>query len=356
MSFEENLKSFASRIDNLKGNIATEEATKTSLIMPFFQMLGYDVFNPMEFIPEFTADVGIKKGEKVDYAISLNGKITILIEAKCINEQLDKHDSQLFRYFGTTEAKFGILTNGIIYKFYSDLEEPNKMDTSPFFQIDLTDLADNEITELKKFSKENFDLNRILDTASELKYLGLIKKALKEEFTAPSDEFVRFILSNNVYDGVKTQNVIDKYKPLVKKSITQYINDLVNEKIQLALNNHDSESLEKEVVPELEDDLPPADAIVTTEEETQAYYIVKSIIGVAVPLERISYKDTLNYFAVLLDGKVTKWICRIYLKERTRFVIIPEDNQNIKYAIETIEDIYKLKDAIVKRAIELINK
>lgn len=181
MSFEENLKSFASRIDNLKGNIATEEATKTSLIMPFFQMLGYDVFNPMEFIPEFTADVGIKKGEKVDYAISLNGKITILIEAKCINEQLDKHDSQLFRYFGTTEAKFGILTNGIIYKFYSDLEEPNKMDTSPFFQIDLTDLADNEITELKKFSKENFDLNRILDTASELKYLGLIKKALKEE-------------------------------------------------------------------------------------------------------------------------------------------------------------------------------
>ena len=325
------------------------------MIMPFFQMLGYDVFNPMEFIPEFTADVGIKKGEKVDYAISLGGQVTILIEAKCITEHLDKHDSQLFRYFGTTEAKFGILTNGIIYKFYSDLEEKNKMDTSPFFQIDLTELADNEITELKKFSKESFDLNRILDTASELKYLGLIKKTLKEEFTSPSDDFVRFILSSNVYDGVKTQNVIDKYKPLVKKSVSLYVNDLVNEKIQSALSSHDAD-LEKEIIDDLEDDLPPVDNIVTTEEELQAFYIVKSLLGTSVALERIDFKDTVNYFAVLLDNKVTKWICRIYLKERSSFVVVPDSNQNIKYAIETIEDIYKLKDIIIKRTIELMNK
>ena len=137
MAFEENLKNLITRIKSMKNSISTEEATKTSIIMPFFQILGYDVFNPVEFIPEYTADVGIKKGEKVDYAICLNDKLTILIEAKSINQQLEKHDSQLFRYFGTTAAKFAILTNGLIYRFYTDLDEQNRMDSTPFFEIDL---------------------------------------------------------------------------------------------------------------------------------------------------------------------------------------------------------------------------
>lgn len=116
----------------VRGNLATEEATKTALIMPFFSLLGYDVFNPMEFIPEFVADVGTKKGEKVDYAIMNEGKPVILIEAKGVDDDLTKHDAQLFRYFTVTDAKFAILTNGIVYKFFTDLEEPNKMDEKPF--------------------------------------------------------------------------------------------------------------------------------------------------------------------------------------------------------------------------------
>ena len=136
--FKDDLKNLGKRVTNLKDNIATEEATKTSLIMPFFASLGYDIFNPTEFVPEFTADVGIKKGEKVDYAVVLDGKPMILVEAKSINEVLTKHDSQLFRYFGTTESKFGILTNGKEYKFFTDLDEPNKMDLTPFLSIDIT--------------------------------------------------------------------------------------------------------------------------------------------------------------------------------------------------------------------------
>ena len=121
MEFLEKLKNFSNRIEHLKGNIQTEEATKTSIILPFFQLLGYDVFNPLEFVPEYTADVGIKKGEKVDYAIMINNEPLILIEAKPINTELSvKHMSQLIRYFSVTKAKFGILTNGIIYQFYSD--------------------------------------------------------------------------------------------------------------------------------------------------------------------------------------------------------------------------------------------
>ncbi len=105
MDFIDEVKQFAGRIAKMKDSIQTEEATKTSMIMPFFRLLGYDVFNPLEFVPEYTADVGIKKGEKVDYAImNEDGKPLILIEAKWCGENLDKHASQLFCYFATTSA------------------------------------------------------------------------------------------------------------------------------------------------------------------------------------------------------------------------------------------------------------
>ena len=182
MEFSESIKQFAERVSTLKESISTEEATKMSLIVPMFQILGYDVFNPTEFCPEYVADVGIKKGEKVDYAILENEKPTILIECKSCSEQLDKHSSQLFRYFGTTPAKFGILTNGIIYRFYTDLEESNKMDMVPFLEVDMLNLKDSTINELKKFCKENFDKEKIFSTAEELKYSGLIKNTLSTAF------------------------------------------------------------------------------------------------------------------------------------------------------------------------------
>ncbi|MBO5060277.1 MAG: type I restriction enzyme HsdR N-terminal domain-containing protein [Clostridia bacterium] len=350
---EEKLKSFAGRVDALKGNIFTEEATKTSLIMPFFSILGYDVFNPLEFVPEFTADVGIKKGEKVDYAIFLNNEPTILIEAKSVNEKLEKHDSQLFRYFGTTKAKFAILTNGVIYKFYTDLEEPNKMDSSPFLTISLEDLRDSDVAELKKFEKNAFDINNIINTASDLKYCGLIKQFLKAEFACPSDDFTKLILSADIYDGRFTQNILERFKPIVKKSISQYINELVNDKIKNALNIEEEKTPEGEVVEELPE-CEETNGVVTTEEEMQAYYIIKSILCKTTDLDRIAYKDTASYFGVLLDGKVTKWICRIFLKEKVKYVIIPNDTENVKYTIESIEDLYKFSDKLKARILKLL--
>ena len=351
--FEEKIKAFASRINDLKDSISTEEATKTSLIMPFFSMLGYDVFNPMEFVPEYTADVGIKKGEKVDYAIVANGEPVILIEAKSISEKLEKHDSQLFRYFGTTSAKFGILTNGTLYKFYTDLEKPNQMDMSPFLTIDLLDLNDAAIAELKKFEKCAFDIENILHSASDLKYCGIIKQFMKEQFSDPSDDFVKMCISADVYNGRFTQQVLEKFKPIVKKSISQYIGELVNEKIKSALSISDTDVPAGEVmdVPMAEDD---TESIVTTESELQAFYIVKSLLGGNVELDRISYKDTLSYFSILLDGKVTRWICRIYFKENVSYIVIPSGEDVVKYTVETAEDIYKLAEPLKARLLTLI--
>lgn len=352
--FEEQIKSFIGRIEDLKENIFTEEATKTSLIMPFFAMLGYDIFNPKEFVPEFVADVGIKKGEKVDYAIMIDDEPTILVEAKSINQTLEKHDSQLFRYFGTSKAKFAILTNGTEYRFFTDLEEPNVMDSTPFLTVNLLNLRDSDITELKKFTKEQFDRSNILSSAEDLKYCGLIKQYLKSEFVNPSDELTKLILSSNIYEGRLYQNIIEKFKPIVKKSISQYINELVNEKIKNALNSDSSETectpTEKTTV-EVDEH---SSGIVTTAEELQAFYIVKSILGDEIDLSRITYKDTVSYFGILIDNKVTRWICRVYLKDNVRYLIIPNGNEQVKYTIEKLSDIYSLTEPLKLRASSLI--
>ena len=223
MELDEKLYSLSERIKQLKENIKTEEATKQSLIMPFFQSLGYDVFNPLEFVPEFTADVGIKKGEKVDYAILKDNEPIILIEAKPCSDDLSKHDSQLFRYFGTTKARFAILTNGIIYKFFSDLDQPNVMDKKPFYILDMENLSEQSITYVEKFIKANLDIDNILNTASDLKYLNLTKIAFKELMENPSDEFIRLLLNTGIYDGVKNQKVIDKFKPIAKRAMNQLL-------------------------------------------------------------------------------------------------------------------------------------
>lgn len=354
MEFNESIKQFAERVKVLKDSITTEEATKMSLIVPLFQLLGYDVFNPTEFCPEYTADVGIKKGEKVDYAILENGDPSILIECKSCSEALDKHSSQLFRYFGTTPAKFGILTNGIIYRFYTDLEESNKMDMVPFLEIDMLSLKDSSINELKKFCKESFDKDKIFSTAEELKYTSLIKGVLAEQSENPSEDFVRFLL-NGIYDGQKNQRVIEKFTPLVKKAFSSYVNEIVNSKISSALTKEadDEPSAADEVAVTAE----PESKIHTTDEEMESLYIIRGILAGTIPVEDIVQRDTESYFGVLYKDNNRKPICRLNLDRKNKQLFIPDENKKFaKYIIESLNDIYQYKDeliAVVKRYAEI---
>lgn len=347
--FIEQLKGLAKRVDTLKHSIETEEATKTSLVMPFFQILGYDIFNPAEFVPEFTADVGIKKGEKVDYAIMNNGNPVILIEAKSVNEELEKHDSQLFRYFGTTTAKFAILTNGIIYRFYTDLEEKNKMDNSPFFEFNLLELKDSAIQELGKFRKNSFDLEKIFTTASELKYLNKIKIFLNNQWEIPSEEFVKFIISQ-IYDGVKTKNTIQRFEPIVKKGFKQFINELVNDKLNAALKSTVEEQ-HQEVASSVEVDVEIEETplITTTEDEIQGYAIIKAILTDILDPDRVFYRDNQSYFNVLLDDNIRKWVIRLYLETNKKYIEFNDDDKT-RIAIEKVTDILEFKDRIKNAA------
>ncbi len=347
MDFIDALRQFGKRVDKLKDTITTEEATKTSIIMPFFQLLGYDVFDPTEFLPEFTADVGIKKGEKVDYAIIEDGQPVILIEAKWCGDTLEKHDSQLFRYFATTTAKFAILTNGITYKFFTDLEEPNRMDSRPFLEFDVTDIKEPYVSELKKFHKNNFDIETIIDTAAELKYSNEIMKFMAQQLRAPSDDFVKYILKH-VYSGVRTQNVVERFRDIVKKSLNQFVSELMSDKITTALRASsvpdEPEPPEESVAVAEEEEVP---RIITTEEELEGYFIVRHILASIVAKERITHRDTVNYFGIILDDNRRNWICRLRLGESKKYVIFPDEEKGqIRYELERVDDLYKHREAL----------
>ncbi|BAO07319.1 MULTISPECIES: type I restriction endonuclease [Enterococcus] len=347
--FQDNLKQLGKRVIELKDSIGTEEATKTSLIMPFFATLGYDLFNPTEFVPEFTADVGIKKGEKVDYAIVLDGKPTILIEAKSINQQLTKHDSQLFRYFGTTTSKFGILTNGEEYKFFTDLDEPNKMDLTPFLTINITKIKDNQIPELAKFHKDNFDVDKITSSAAELKYLSSLKSYLTSELNEPSDNFVKYLLGE-IYEGMKTKQTIEKFKPIIKKGMNQFIAEKVNDKLSAALKT--SVITDENEAKSQSDTTDESDSeVITTPEELEAYTICKVVLKDTIPLNRLFYRDNRSYFNILLDDNIRKWILRVRFNSSGMKIELNDDNKTI-YELSEPMDIYNLS----KEMINVVNK
>ena len=169
------LEQLHQRVDSLKDQINTEEATKNAFVMPFIQILGYDIFNPTEVIPEFICDIGTKKGEKIDYVIKRNGEPILIIECKNWKEKVDAHNSQLHRYYHVSKSRFGVLTNGHQYNFYADLEKPNIMDEKPFFTLDLSNLKDSSLKILEKFSKNGYNLDEILDSAEALKYIKAIR-------------------------------------------------------------------------------------------------------------------------------------------------------------------------------------
>ncbi|MFJ3489002.1 MULTISPECIES: type I restriction endonuclease [Leifsonia] len=354
MDFAEVLAAIAVKVANQRDAIHTEEATKNAFVMPFISnVLGYDVFNPLEVVPEFTADVGIKKGEKIDYAIMRDGEVQMLIECKKSNESLTiENASQLFRYFAVTNARVAVLTNGEVYHFYTDLDAPNRMDDKPFLVLDLLDIDETLIPELRKLTKDAFDLDSIINAAGELKYIGQIKRALASEFREPDEEWVRFFTSR-VYDGPITQRVRDQFTPLVRKATSQFLNDQVNDRLKTALGSstYSASPSEPEALtsqPPAESDLDRDTEIETTLEELEGYQIVKAIACSEVKPLRIAQRDSKSYFAILLDDNNRKPIARLHFngKSKKHIGLFDEDKNETKHELASLDEIYRFADDI----------
>lgn len=353
MELKVKLEQLHQRVDGLKEQISTEEATKNAFIMPFLQILGYDVFNPTEVIPEFICDIGTKKGEKVDYVIMRDGEPALIIECKHWKENADAHNSQLHRYFHVTKARFGVLTNGLVYNFYTDLEKLNVMDEKPFLTINLEDLKDSSIKVLEKFTKTSFDLESILDSAESLKYIKAIRKEFELEINNPSDDFVR-LLVNKFFDRPLTANRMAIFREYTKRALASSINESISSRLKSALsineninNNAENNNVEVNNI----DENAETPKVITTEEELEAFYIVKAILREVISSDRIAYRDTQSYFGILLDDNNRKPICRFRLNSENNKTLElfhngKESGERIQ--ISSLDDIYNYKSQIQK--------
>lgn len=353
----ERLSSLASKIEQQRSSIETEEATKNAFVMPFISLvLGYDVFNPNEVVPEFTADVGTKKGEKIDYAIVKDGEVQILIECKHIGAPLSlKHSSQLFRYFAVANARIAVLTNGDEYRFFTDLDAPNKMDEKPFLVITISDLDSALVPELKKLTKDAFDLDSIINAAEELKYVGELKRVLAAQFASPDTEWVKF-LTTRVYEGSFTQKVRDQFTVLVEKALRQFLNDRVNDRLKAALGGQvmakddtsvSSSEASEHVAEASVEAASNKDGIETTLEELEAFQIVRAIACSEAAPARIAQRDTKSYFGVLLDNNNRRPIARLHFNSAQKYIGLFDSEKNeTRHPIDTLDEIYKFADHI----------
>ncbi|MCK1783777.1 type I restriction enzyme HsdR N-terminal domain-containing protein [Pseudomonas sp. TNT11] len=355
MEFFEKLTSLAAKVRLQGPAIQTEEATKNAFVMPFINtVLGYDVFDPQEVMPEFVCDVGTKKGEKIDYAIMKDGEVQILIECKKIGESLSiNHASQLFRYFHVTSARISILTNGQVYRFFTDLDAPNKMDEKPFLELDLLDIDEYSVPELIKLTKSAFDVDSIINAAGELKYVSQIKKLIGAQVSKPEDDFVKFFASR-VYEGVITQKVREQFYELTRKALAQFLNDQINDRLKSAMSGTiqpimTSMPVTNSANADTQDRDESGDKILTTLEELEGYHIVRALVRSVVDAKRIVQRDTQSYFGILLDDNNRKPICRLHFNRSQKYLgIFDEEKNETRHAISSIDEIYEYADQLKK--------
>ncbi|WP_299307864.1 type I restriction endonuclease [uncultured Croceicoccus sp.] len=328
--------------------LQTEEASKTTLVLPFLRALGYDIFNPSEVVPEFTCDVGTKKGEKVDYAICIGGEVQMLIECKPVASELSiKHASQLYRYFAATNARVALLTNGIVYKFFTDSDRANMMDDKPFLTFDLDAYRSTDLKHVAAFERSDFDLDRIVRQAGNLKLQSQVSKALRDEFAQPSDEFVKMI-AGRLHDGRLTEAVREKFSNAIAQGISAIIRDGVNERLENAIRGGG------EVEPEQPEEIDASDGIETTQVEIDGFNIIRAICSKEVDPERVVMRDAKSYCAVLLDDNNRRTIARMHFNSQTarHFGVFVGKEEN-RHSVSGPTDIYKHADAILARLAEL---
>ena len=352
MDFIDEVRTLSTRFRHAAEYLETEEATKNALVLPFLQMMGYSIFDPTELVPEYTADVGTKKGEKVDYAVMRDGQPTILIECKKYGADLsDTQISQLVRYFHVSQAHFGILTDGVIYRFFTDIDQPNVMDTKPFLEFNFMDYSDPDVEELKRFTKSEFNQDAAMDAARELKYSSEIKRVLAGELANPSVEFTRYIMSK-FYEGNRRRAVVQKFQPIVKEAEASFINDRIDARLKIALDSIEDQPTQPTAEPS---DQPAVDESGLTENELEALNIIKAVVGDMVDAWRIELRPATLYTSVVLhdDDEATDDYGRVVFRLRVR-----TDNMRMDVrgeppvALESLDSLYSnstwIRDAFAK--------
>ena len=324
MSFESALHDLAERISEHQEQVETEEAAKQALVLPFIHALGYDVFNPKEVIPEYVADLGIKKGEKVDYAIINEARSPFMfIECKKTTGDMGAvSETQLVRYFNNTStARFGILTNGIQYKFYSDLERQNIMDDTPFYDADLSSIIDSDVNVLSFFRKGEFDEDSAIQEAEQMKYVVKLRQIINRQFFAPDEDLVKW-LTKQVYAGKFTQAVKERFTKLVVDCLNEEISSRVKRVIERSLSETSAES------PIENEEMVDGAAIEASVHEIEGLAMIRALTHDMVASPRIVTRDRKSYCSVIVDDNQRKPVARMYFHDPNNLQVRFYDHGN----------------------------
>lgn len=325
--------------------INNEESTKRFLIIPFLKALGYNTDNPFDFRPEYCTDTNSKYEDRIDYAIFDNGVPVILIEAKACTEPIEgkeKIRKQLHHYFGSSKAKLGILTNGVVYHFFTDLEQANIMDKKPFFVFNLLESDDQILHRLRDFTKENFLKSDISQHAKNLMVEKSTKEYLLTQLENPDPDFINFLLkrieTGGLLKGRITSKITKEYTETIKKAMKMFIMDRLQTALQDKQEQEQEKQSSKDTDPVKTVDEEQESGIITTDEEIGAFNVVQMLLRDHVDVNRIQYKDTKSYFVIYVDSK-SKWLCRIYVDARKKRVVINTRPERMTFEFEHVSEI-----------------
>ena len=373
MAFEDEITRHAEQIKTRLPFIKGEEAAKQALVVPFLQVLGYDVWDPREVQPEYIADFAKKKAngqmEKIDYALHMGGAPAVFIECKSADKELDEHDAQLARYFNATPSvRVAVLTNGVRLKIFTDLQQPNIMDDKPWLDVDLRSVRQAEIDALKRLRRADFDAEQVVGLAEEMVYYNVIVAFMATQLRDPSEAFVRFIAGEIPTIGRVTSKIVERLTPIIRKAI------------QASIVAHVERSFSREPEPITESPQPPQpqtpaiavsaagearEGVVTTPEELEGFSMISKMIKEVNPDAVVSYRDSKSYFTII-QKNVRKWFVRLGVERHPYWVAfrhvkveeakrlcpgieVAEGGQfgDCRFTIKTIGDLNKLRSVIL---------
>ncbi|NBH76237.1 MULTISPECIES: type I restriction endonuclease [Rodentibacter] len=322
--FKDRILSHAQHILRVGSHCTTEETTKQALILPFLDILGFSAYDPTKVKAEYMADfVGVKNGERVDYALFCHNVPVMFIEAKAYAENLTNHAPQLARYFNATpEVAVAAITNGREWRFFTDLKEKNIMDDTPFLRINFESLDHSKIEQLSQFCHDKFQPEALRTLAEESIYLSTFTKTISSSLKEVNADFVRYVASHSNIGRQLNQRFIESITPIVKQAVEKAVSAMVvsgltgNQEVDIP-DTTEVEQVVDETAPIID---PSNSKIVTTYTERLLLDYVKMILGDEID---IIAKDTESYFSILYQGKSNRWVLRYYDNKQRPSIIIP---------------------------------
>lgn len=352
-------------------HVKGEEATKQALVVPFLQVLGYDVFDPREVKPEYIADFATKKAgqfEKVDYAICVGGKHALFVECKPVGALLEDHGGQLARYFNAhPDVRVAMITDGVKLRVFTDLQQPNVMDPSPWLDINLLALKPAEIDALKRFRKADFSSDETVALAEEMVFYNSMVDLIGSQFREPSESFVRWVAGEIPAVTRVTSKVLDRLNPILRKAMQSVIVEQVTRSFERAAEPVAAPAPEPEpvVAASVEPEADRGKGVTTTPEELEAFRLIEQFVRESRPTGQLSHRDSKSYFTIH-QNNLRKWFARLGLEQKPAWIALRHVKQDearrlapgvevndgggygdCRFLLQTVSDLGKLRAAVI---------